>query len=310
MALSRPLLARAFFTGVLNNYLSTVAVPRPTKQEVERVVFNMVDKPELTSSRTSGPLAEDTEMLQKATNTLTGLTMFQVSNRPLHPFHRRIEKARGGINRSSRDSGVFQRVLNSTLTWLNDRAGETPIIATCNNLHQLPPEIPRTGRWDATFFIDVPTRAQRLELINQGCNAYQLNELIPSKQKGAIVERMKRWTGTELLKLLETARRLLLLHNGTGISERAMMAEHVVTEAFTYIKPLVETDPGFKQSRARNSVIGVQLTTFPSKNRLFRSHALQNDPFCRHSESWQSLPIVVISTTCAKKRLMLTVTSI
>jgi SpoVK/Ycf46/Vps4 family AAA+-type ATPase len=363
------------FNGPLVNYLSTVCVPRPSKEEIEKVILNTVDKAELVSARTKGPLKEDRQILEQATNTLTGLTMFQASNAlsqslvktkdlnigilkesyrqiieqhpalslpdypetwdslvgaerykrhieaSFHPdtlkfsyprgiilvgvpgagkshaakatgnklglpvvfanigrvfgskvgqseeqlqemfriidaighsvlFIDEIEKAYGGMNGSSADSGVSQRVLNTTLTWLNDRPNGAFIVATCNNLHQLPPEITRTGRWDATFFIDAPTRAQRLELINQGCQRFQLKKLIDEKEKEKILDKTKLWTGAELLKLLETTRRLLPLHAKETI-------DGAIVEAFTYIKPLVETDPGFEQSRARNSIIGV-----------------------------------------------------
>jgi SpoVK/Ycf46/Vps4 family AAA+-type ATPase len=363
------------FSGPLSNYLSTVTVPRPSKEEIQKIVLNTVDKPELLSSRTNGPLKDDTTIIEQATNTLTGLTMFQASNAlaqslvktrdlnlpvlkesyrqiveqhpalslpdyaetwdslvgaerykrhieaSFHPdtlkfsyprgiilvgvpgagkshaakatgnklglpvvfanigrvfgskvgqseeqleemfriidaigrsvlFIDEIEKAYGGMNGSSGDSGVSQRVLNTTLTWLNDRPSGAFIVATCNNLHLLPPEITRTGRWDATFFIDAPTRAQRLELINQGCQRYQLKDSVTETQKENILDKTKLWTGAELLKLLETTRRLLPLHTKQTL-------EGALAEAFTYIKPLVETDPGFEQSRARNSIIGV-----------------------------------------------------
>ena len=35
------------------------------------------------------------------------------------------------------------------------------VIATANNVHQLPPELLRKGRFDEIFFVDLPTREER-----------------------------------------------------------------------------------------------------------------------------------------------------
>ena len=38
-------------------------------------------------------------------------------------------------------------------------------MATANNISQLPPEFMRAGRFDATFFVDLPTKTERIEII-------------------------------------------------------------------------------------------------------------------------------------------------
>ena len=35
------------------------------------------------------------------------------------------------------------------------------IVATANDVSQLPPEMLRKGRWDELFFVDLPTREER-----------------------------------------------------------------------------------------------------------------------------------------------------
>ena len=53
------------------------------------------------------------------------------------------------------DSGVSLRVLGSFLRWLQDRGQGVFLVATCNDINKLPPELLRRGRFDETFFVDL-----------------------------------------------------------------------------------------------------------------------------------------------------------
>ena len=71
-----------------------------------------------------------------------------------------IEKAfaAGG---GDEDGGVSQRVLGSFLSWLQERRGDVFVVATANDVQRLPPELLRKGRFDETFFVDLPDEAAR-----------------------------------------------------------------------------------------------------------------------------------------------------
>ncbi len=62
------------------------------------------------------------------------------------------------------DAGLTQRILATLLTWLQDRQGGVFLVATSNNLSQLPPELLRKGRFDEIFFVDLPGSEARAEL--------------------------------------------------------------------------------------------------------------------------------------------------
>lgn len=70
-----------------------------------------------------------------------------------------IEKAfaAGG----SEDGGTSQRVLGTFLSWLQERRGDVFVVATANDVQRLPPELLRKGRFDETFFVDLPDEAAR-----------------------------------------------------------------------------------------------------------------------------------------------------
>lgn len=59
------------------------------------------------------------------------------------------------------DSGVSSRIFGTFLTWMQDKTEPVFIIATANNIHQLPPEMMRKGRFDEIFFVDLPTKTER-----------------------------------------------------------------------------------------------------------------------------------------------------
>ncbi len=54
------------------------------------------------------------------------------------------------------DGGVSRRVLGTLLTWMAERKSRTFLVATSNDVSQLPPELLRKGRVDEMFFVDLP----------------------------------------------------------------------------------------------------------------------------------------------------------
>lgn len=66
-----------------------------------------------------------------------------------------LEKALSGVGGQG-DSGVSTRLFGTLLTWLSDRASDTFVIGTCNDISKLPPEFSRAERWDGVFFLDLP----------------------------------------------------------------------------------------------------------------------------------------------------------
>ncbi len=63
------------------------------------------------------------------------------------------------------DSGTSQRVFASLLTWMQDKSAPCFVVATANNIAALPPELLRKGRFDEIFFLDLPNREERTEII-------------------------------------------------------------------------------------------------------------------------------------------------
>lgn len=76
-----------------------------------------------------------------------------------------IEKAFSGTHSSSfSDAGTTSRVFGTFITWLQDKTAPVFVVATANNISQLPPELLRKGRFDEIFFVDLPERGDRAEI--------------------------------------------------------------------------------------------------------------------------------------------------
>ncbi len=63
------------------------------------------------------------------------------------------------------DGGTSMRVLGSLLSWMQEKTRPVFIVATANNIGMLPPELLRRGRFDEIFFLDLPTAAERHEIV-------------------------------------------------------------------------------------------------------------------------------------------------
>jgi len=75
-----------------------------------------------------------------------------------------IEKGFSGLG-SVADSGTSSRVFGTFLTWLQEKTKPVFVVATSNDIESLPPELLRKGRFDEVFFVDLPTRRERAEIL-------------------------------------------------------------------------------------------------------------------------------------------------
>jgi len=72
-----------------------------------------------------------------------------------------IEKAFASASADSADGGLSQRMFGTLLTWMQDHRHPIFIVATANDVSQLPPELMRKGRFDEMFFVDLPNAEAR-----------------------------------------------------------------------------------------------------------------------------------------------------
>ena len=87
-------------------------------------------------------------------------------------------------------SGAVSRAFASFLVWLQERKKPVYVIATANNINDLPPELVRKGRFDEIFFVDLPKIHEREEIFSihlskRGRNFKDFNiRLLASESEG------------------------------------------------------------------------------------------------------------------------------
>jgi len=103
-----------------------------------------------------------------------------------------IEKALSGVASSGQtDSGVSARLFGNLLSWLNDHTSDVFFVGTCNDISKLPPEFARAERFDAVFFIDLPSAKQRETIWNIYLQQFELAADQPRPDD-------QHWTGAEV----------------------------------------------------------------------------------------------------------------
>lgn len=76
-----------------------------------------------------------------------------------------IDKAFVGSQSSGvTDGGTTARVFGTFLTWLSEKNAPVFVVATANDVSQLPPELLRKGRLDEIFYVDLPAPEERTEI--------------------------------------------------------------------------------------------------------------------------------------------------
>jgi AAA+ superfamily predicted ATPase len=76
-----------------------------------------------------------------------------------------IDEMEKALAQGGSDSGTSTRVFGSILTWMQEKTAPCFVVATANDISRLPPELLRKGRFDEIFFLDLPTLAERREIL-------------------------------------------------------------------------------------------------------------------------------------------------
>lgn len=72
-----------------------------------------------------------------------------------------IDKALAGFSDEASSDATMARIVGRFLTWLQEHTDPVFVVATANNVSNLPPELLRRGRFDELFFVDLPNYYER-----------------------------------------------------------------------------------------------------------------------------------------------------
>ena len=132
-----------------------------------------------------------------------------------------IEKAfaAGG---GDEDGGVSQRVLGSFLSWLQERRGDVFVVATANDVQRLPAELLRKGRFDETFFVDLPDEATRGAILD--IHLRRRKQAPESFALPALARESQGYSGAELEQVVVSAL-YTAFSAGTPLTNELLLAE-------------------------------------------------------------------------------------
>jgi SpoVK/Ycf46/Vps4 family AAA+-type ATPase len=119
-----------------------------------------------------------------------------------------IEKGMAGAGGSGdTDSGVTARTFGILLTWMQEKTSPVFVVATSNRVQNLPAEAIRKGRFDEIFFVDLPSKEVRKEILQKKIDS--IGKLSSSDSSSIdldlIAEETQLFSGAELEQLVKDA---------------------------------------------------------------------------------------------------------
>jgi len=145
-----------------------------------------------------------------------------------------IEKALSGMGSSNMsDGGTTARVVGTLLSWMQDKTAQAFIIATANDVSQLPPELLRKGRFDEIFFCALPETEEREKIFEIHLSKRKYDPSKFSVKKFS--EITKNYSGAEIEQIVKSA--ILIAYNS---KEKKLTDAHIL-ESIRLAIPLYDT---------------------------------------------------------------------
>ena len=163
-----------------------------------------------------------------------------------------IEKAFAG---SSGDSGTASRVLATFLTWMQEKTAPVFVFATANNVERLPPEFLRKGRFDEVFFLDLPSHAERVRILEVHLKERGFTMLSQRLNLNAVASETERLVGAELQALVNDAMFPAFRDNRREVETADLLnaAREMVPLAETHQKHIEQLRQMVRSGQVRNA---------------------------------------------------------
>ncbi|MGG7213204.1 AAA family ATPase [Clostridium nigeriense] len=146
-----------------------------------------------------------------------------------------IEKGLAGATGGG-DGGTSTRLVGQFLFWLQEATARVFIVATANDISKLPVELLRRGRFDELFFVDLPTREERREIISiyikKGLKS-EINEDLMNE----LVELSDGFSGADIESAVNDVAKKAYLDGFESITE------DFFKKAFINVVPMTKTNP-------------------------------------------------------------------
>ncbi len=114
-----------------------------------------------------------------------------------------IDELEKAVASGGNDTGTSTRVVGTLLTWMAEKSAPCFVVATANDISRLPPELLRRGRFDEIFFLDLPSAAERAEIL--AVHVRRSGRDPAGFDLGAVAARTEGFVGAELAQVVADA---------------------------------------------------------------------------------------------------------
>lgn len=144
-----------------------------------------------------------------------------------------IEKALS-TSEGSNDTG--KRVISQFLFWLQESRSRVFLIATANDISLLPPELFRKGRFSEIFFIDLPNKKERHDVILYYLNT-SLHYIINETELNELIRLSEGYSYADIETAIKEATQMLI------INPNIVVTFNDIVEKFRTIVPISKSNP-------------------------------------------------------------------
>lgn len=146
-----------------------------------------------------------------------------------------IDEIEKGLKESS-SSNTTSKMIGQFLFWLQECQKEVFVVASANSVEDLPPELIRKGRFDEIFFVDLPNKEERKELLNLYSKKY-LKVNIEGELIDTLVNITEGFSSADIEATLRGIAYKIIADKNIQLSER------LITEELQKVVSLSKTNP-------------------------------------------------------------------
>lgn len=141
-----------------------------------------------------------------------------------------LEKAFSGINGAGGSAEITTRLFGYFLTWMQEKPGAVFVVATANDITNIPPELLRRGRFDEIFYINLPSERERKQIFT-----VKTNQLTPPPKGLDLAELAtlsEGFSGADIECVINDALESLFRSN------EPVLTQHIIKKHINLITPL------------------------------------------------------------------------
>lgn len=151
-----------------------------------------------------------------------------------------LEKAFAGVGGSGGGSDITTRLFGNFLTWLQEKDSSVYVLATSNDVSQLPPEFLRKGRFDELFLVDLPSDEERGNIFE--IHLKKRNKFSPAIDTSKLSKGTEGFSGADIEAVVKETIEAAFISNDKSVTTEKLLATIKNTKSISVtLKDKIET---------------------------------------------------------------------